>query len=391
MKILMVSESYWPNVDGGAIVQHQLVRGLHNLGDEVSVWAPGKYFHSYVEDDDGVTVYRERSVPVVTKWYFRVSLWPYFHAFQLMKWVRPDVVHIQAPTMIAWAAILAAKYHRIPILATNHLMPENVISHNLPGRAAISSLIWKIIVATENRADYVTAPSPLAMSFLKKYGLKRPHDPISNGIDTQIYQPGKVDRKALKHLGVSDDHFMLFVGRLDQEKRIDLLISAMPVIIAEIPNARLVIAGTGAIEATLKAQVALLGLKEHVSFAGRVDDVEKVALYRAAAFFAIASPAELQSIVTLEAMACGKSVIAVNAGALPNLVKDHQNGFLFPLNNVEAIAKAAVTLFTDDKLRGKFGKASLDEVMAHHANYITYQHYHELYEQLSGHKPAFRR
>jgi hypothetical protein len=78
MKILLVTESYWPNADGGALFERRLVLGLIARGHSFTVWAPAPRYSSYDEVDGPYTIHRQRAVTFVFNRKYKVSLMPYY-------------------------------------------------------------------------------------------------------------------------------------------------------------------------------------------------------------------------------------------------------------------------------------------------------------------------
>ena len=144
---------------------------------------------------------------------------------------------------------------------------------------------------------------------------------MSCGIDADRY-------RALPRVP-GDVPTVLFVGRLDQEKRVDELIRAFAALPAGVPG-RLEIVGDGARRADWQALADGLGLTERVTFRGFVSEEELLAAYAGADVFCMPGVAELQSLVTLESMAAGLPVVAADAMALPHLVRPGRNGRLYP-------------------------------------------------------------
>ncbi len=144
-----------------------------------------------------------------------------------------------------------------------------------------------------------------------------------------------------------------------------------------------VIAGTGAEEQRLKAFVHNHGLQQSVTFVGFVPDADLSALYCLADCFIIAGTAELQSIVTMEAMASGLPILAVRAVALPELVRDGQNGLLFQPDDAPGLADRIVRMFSDDALRQQMAEKSLEFIARHDIEYILGQ-FEALYARATG-------
>ncbi|MGC8872911.1 MAG: glycosyltransferase [Chloroflexia bacterium] len=171
----------------------------------------------------------------------------------------------------------------------------------------------------------------------------------------------------------------LFASRLARDKEIDILIRAMAVICAE-REAHLLLVGRGDDRPRLEELTASLGLTRWVHFLGFVPEEDMPALYRAADLFAIASTCEVLSIPTLQALATGLPVVAVDALALPELVHDGINGFLVPPGNPEALARAALRILNDPELAARMGRASLS-IAEPHADRHTIELYEELYHR----------
>ncbi len=170
--------------------------------------------------------------------------------------------------------------------------------------------------------------------------------------------------------------------KLDQEKRIEVIIRAMPEIIKRV-DAHLVVTGKGKLLNDLEALVHELGIKDRVTFTGFLPDDELPELYRLADVFVMPGVAELQSISTMEAMASGLPVIAANALALPELVHDGENGFLFAKDDTRSLGEAAVKSLSDEPLRNRMAKKSLEIIQIHDIG-KTAETFEYLYHQMLG-------
>lgn len=360
MKILLVTESYWPNHDGGSVFERALVHGLGELGHEVRVVAPSPKGQPFVERDGRSDIHRIRSVKLPGQLFARASVFPYRPMKRLVEGFQPDVIHGHNPFMIGRAGLKLAKVFDIPYVATNHNIPENTL-HNL---GALGKLIpngveriWRWQIKFLNQADFVTSPTKTAVDLLVTHGLSSPHQPVSNGVDLKRFSPA-VDRVKLKRqLHLPNKPIVVYVGRLDGEKKMDVWIKSIPLIRQEI-DAHFLIGGGGKETARLKRLAAGLGAAEHTTFAGIVDDQDLPAFYRLGTIFAISSPAELQSITTLEAMAVGLPVVAADALALPELCHSGRNGYLFLTGDPAGLAKSAVRILQNPAMGLKMGAES---------------------------------
>jgi 1,2-diacylglycerol 3-alpha-glucosyltransferase len=178
----------------------------------------------------------------------------------------------------------------------------------------------------------------------------------------------------------TDRPIVLYVGRVDGEKRLDVIIAALPALLAKQP-VQVVIAGYGIAMDSLREQAERLGVAEAVKFTGYIDEADKPALYNSADVFAIASPAELQSIVTLEAMASGLPIVAVDVAALSELCHDGDNGYLFPRDDSQALADKVSRLISDEGLRKQFGAESIRIVHEHHGTEVMFSEYEMAYKR----------
>jgi 1,2-diacylglycerol 3-alpha-glucosyltransferase len=395
MKILLSSESYWPNHDGGAIFERRLVHQLIDAGHDVNVIVPGKSARAYEEDDGASHIYRTASMPLPLNKDYKITYYARSQVVKALKEFKPDIIHIHTIGALANSLLREAKKRRIPVVATNHIMPENFLM-SLPKAVMNSPFVnkqfWKSLVKFHDRFLAVSTPTQTAADLLKDNGLKASLHAISNGVDTDYFKPATditEKNKELARFKLPKRYFM-YLGRVNAEKRIDMLIRSFGLMAQSQPELNLVIAGTGNRSEELKQLAKQLGIGTRVHFVGRVSEVEKRALYQHAEFFAITSPAELQSIVTLEAAACGLPIIAVDVAALRELCHSDKNGFLVDLDDFTGCAKAIETLASDEKLRKKFGEYSRKLILTEHSQDNTLRRYIEFYEEgleAAGKKP----
>jgi glycosyltransferase involved in cell wall biosynthesis len=362
MKILLGTEAYWPINDGGSVFERNLVHGLRGKKHQVEVIAPSGDGKPELDQTDGYPIHRLKSLLVPNVPTYRFTYFAQHEIDRIFKEFKPDVIHVHNPYDIGRSLMKISHRSGVPIVATNHLMPENTLYNiPIPGLANWSvteSFFWNYLVKFHNRASFVTSPTATAVNLLVKHGLKAPHRPVSNGIDLTEYSagPDTADVQKLYHLP-ENLPILLYTGRLDGEKRMDIWLKSLPLILKEV-KMHAVIVGSGNAEASMKQLASELGVIEHVTFTGKVPHDHIQGFYRIADCFAISSPAELQSIVTLEAMATSDPVVAVDVAALPELCHDGENGFLFKENDFAGMAAGVIKILKDKALREKMGKAS---------------------------------
>ncbi|WP_396134386.1 glycosyltransferase [Arthrobacter oryzae] len=379
LTILIAADTYPPHVNGAAQFGYRLAKGMTARGHDVHVLAcrpdKGKSFTEFRSEG---TVHRIRSHSVPTHEYFRITFpWEIKKEISLLfDRVKPDVVHIQSHYMIGEHVLYEAERRGVRIVATNHFMPEN-LNPFLPFpqwfKDIVGRISWKDMGKVMGKADVVTTPTPLAAKAMHQHAFLRKVLPLSNGIDSAAYE--------LRDGEVIDRHpqpTVLFAGRLAEEKHVNVLIDAVAKTPAEL-NVHLEIVGGGEVRAALEAQVARLGLESRVKFLGLASDAELREAYIKADLFCMPGTAELQSLVTLEAMSASTPVLLADAMALPHLVRDGENGYLFTPNDSDDLAaKITRVLQLPAEDLAAMGKASRCMVEPHSIQ-GTLQTFEDLY------------
>ena len=375
MKILIATDTYYPSVNGAAYFTYRLANCLKDRGHEIYIMCPSMQFKNTISNEAGVIVYGIRSIYLPVYQNFRFS--PLFLSKKYIKdsiiKISPDIIHIQNHFMIGKGAALFSKKLGIPVIGTNHFMPENLIHFLHLPKFAESWLInfgWKQCIDIFKELNLVTAPTKTAANLFKKAGFNKEVTPISNGIDLNIFKSSN-DGEYLKEkykLPINIP-ILLFVGRMDKEKKVDEILFAMSKII-KTKDAHLVLAGKGKEKHNLEMLTKKLNLDKHVTFTGFIPDIDLPNLYNVADLFVIAGIAELQSIVTMEAMASGLPIVAVNAVALPELVHDGVNGYLFTAGDCEDLANKILIIISNNKMSAQMSKESLEIIKNHDLNII---------------------
>ena len=364
MKILIASDLHWPVLNGVATFSRNLARGLADQGHEVIVIAPSQDGQKSKQVDGNYVIYRTRSTVFPFYQNFRISLTPQLEVRKIIQDFEPDIIHIQMLMWIGQAAMFFGRRYDIPVVTTSHAMAENLLD-NLKRAAPLSKPINYMLSdygrRFHSRADVITSPTASGIKAFGKHADKvsKPIEIISNGVDLTEYAPQEADPAIYEKFNLPKDKpIITYIGRVDAEKHLWVLVHAMQRVL-EHHDAHLLIVGAGIDLEHLQEISHDLGLDDHITFAGRVSDEDKLALEHVGTMYAIPSPAELQSIATLEAMACGQPIVAVDAGALGELCHDGENGFLFELDDEEGMAEGITKILDDPELREKFSQESL--------------------------------
>lgn len=365
LRILIGCDTFSPDVNGAARFAERLAAGFVRRGEDVHVVAPSRKHRlagSFVETIEGerMTVHRWPSWRIPHDWLRIVLPWrATVYAKRLLDTLQPDVVHIQSHIINGRALSREANKRGIRVIATNHVMPENIVDLSLlPTRfgALIVKLGWRDEDRVLRRAAAITTPTQRAADFLERNTWRRGVLPVSCGLRTSDYTAD---------LGPRDRNELVFVGRVTLEKEIDVIVRALARLDPAL-DAHLTVIGDGDQRKNLERLAAELRISDRVHFTGRVSDEELRAHLTRASAFVIASIAELQSIATMEAMASGLPIVAANAMALPHLVKNGKNGYLFqPGNDRECADRITKVLLASPEKREKLQRASLKAVEAH--------------------------
>ncbi|MBG6217400.1 glycosyltransferase involved in cell wall biosynthesis [Arthrobacter sp. CAN_A6] len=369
LTILIAADTYPPNVNGAAQFGYRLAKGMTRRGHDVHVLAPNtENGRSHTEPGGEWAVHRLRSHSTPTHEYWRICLpWEIRRdVSMLFDRIQPDVVHIQCHYMVGEYTLYEAAKRGIRVVATNHFMPEN-LNPFLPFPAWFKEIVaknsWRDMGRVMGKADAVTTPTPLAAKAMHDHAFLRKVLPVSNGIDSSAYElkPGE-------EIEPHPHPTVLFVGRLAEEKHIDVLIDAIAKTPVEL-NVHCEIVGGGEVKPALQAQAARLGLGGRVRFLGLASDEELRIAYLRATVFCQPGTAELQSLVTLEAMSAYTPVLLADAMALPHLVDDGENGYLFPPNDSDQLAARITELVSLPSAdRERMGKASRSMAEKHDIN-----------------------
>jgi phosphatidylinositol alpha 1,6-mannosyltransferase len=384
LRIMIVTDQYPPMIGGVPTVTQGLAVDFANRGDQVWVVAPSYGQRDVHRIEQKVHVYRFSSFEWPTYEELRIPFLPFLPFHRILKKVDPDIIHIHSPVVLGNIAQIVGGSLRKPIIVTNHYLPINMnrslSSDQLFGKTFMN-VSYSYLVHFCNRCEYVTAPTMTALNLLYEHGLRAPAQAISNGIDLKRFSPGERDKRLRLRFKLPEDRpLILSVNRLSQEKRIDVLIDAAAKMTRD---AHIAIASSGPAESVLRAQVEDLDLADKVTFLGFIHDADLAPLYRLADAFAIPSEAELQSLATMEAMACGLPIVAADAYALPELVHHQLNGFLFQRGNSDEMAQYLDMLVADAGLRKQMGAKSL-EIIARHDRTLVLDQWEALYHRLSN-------
>ena len=363
LNIAMICDPIGGNKSGVVVSTLRFAKLLRERGHHVIFIGAKSQEHKTHSEHNGSKAYRFRSLPVPKSGGWNLAFPTVKELKKIFRDEKIDVVHIILPMSGSVMAIKAAQKLGIKIVAHSHSQPENLFMDAPKFIQPTLNNLWnKYLTWTYGHAEALIYPSEMARGLLDKLSKKNQKSHVlSNGINTKEFRPTETG-DFHKRFGVPENSVkLLFVGRLFPEKSVDTIVRAMPDIIKKHPNTHTMIVGAGHLREKLEKLAEDLGVKKFVTFLGLVSDEDKVLAYNSSDIFILPSLAELEGMVVLEAMACGKPIIISNSEMSASRFFVDGNGFLFETKNHQDLAEKANLLIGDKNLREKMGTVSLEK------------------------------
>jgi hypothetical protein len=356
VRILKISDVYFPRVNGVSTSIETFRRDLHALGHEVVLVAP-QYPDSGPKqpaDDESIVRVAARAVPRDPE--DRAMSWTGLRKTLTQLGPRKfDIVHVHTPFLAHYAGVRFAREFNTPLVATYHTLFEEYLHHYVPmlPRAFGRSPARRLSRSQCNQLDTVIAPSQAMHDALKNYGVDKPIEILPTGLPEERFRLGDGAAFRNRHGIPPQRPLLLFVGRAAHEKNIGFLIDMMCEMRRLEPTALLLIAGEGPAAPSLRARANQLGVSDSVRFMGYFDRGDELRdCYSAADVFVFASLTETQGLVLLEAMAQSVPVVAIpRMGTIDILAP--LLGCRHSTENTQAFAAVVNELLTDRELRAR--------------------------------------
>ena len=391
MKIAYISQSYPPMISGAAIVVKRLAVGMLGRGHTVMVIAASDKGDAYTRRFENMRVVRLKSIPNPKRANQQFVPWSYKEIHSQLGAFRPDLIHIHDVLMMGVCGLAAGRRMDIPVIGTIHQLPWFVSAYlpEVPGlKPTVEDCLWKYSRWLNGQCQMMIVPTETISRTIKNHGGFQTVA-ISNGVDLEHFSPlpGNRARDAGMFEKYSLDParpIILHVGRLDADKRVDVVIRAAALAMRTL-RAQLLVLGDGECREDLIDLSKQLGILKHSRFPGFVDlATDLPSLYRISAVFSTASEIETQGLVLLEAMASGLPVVAVDATCIHEVVKHKVNGYLIPPGDKYGIAQALVKVLQNPARARQMGEAGRSIVQAHSTQDSLDQH-ERLYREILHH------
>ncbi|MGO1283595.1 MAG: glycosyltransferase family 4 protein [Brachybacterium sp.] len=351
MRILFVSESFLPHMNGVTNSVLRVVDHFSAAGDDLGIIAPqwpGAEKHLRTSCGRRVRVRRVASAPMPGYSDVRIATTSATTLRRRIDEFQPDVIHLASPMILGGRAVVAAQKAGVPTVA--------VYQTDIPGYTArygmpfLESASWQLLRDVHNRATVNLAPSLATRDELREHGIERV-DLWRRGVDTSLFNPSLRSEELRAQYVRPEEKLVIYMGRLAPEKQVEDL-----KVIHDMPGVRLLIVGDG------PEREALRRAMPRARFAGFRAGTDLAAHLASADLFI--HPGELETFgqTLQEAMAAGLPVIAPRRGGPVDLVSPSRTGWLYTPGMLDEMRDCASDLLFDDAKRRAFGRAAVESV-----------------------------
>jgi len=372
MHIAFFSNFYLPVVNGVVRSVESFRQELTRQGHNVFVFAQEN--NGYQDEVPFIFRYPSLTLPMQVDVPAVIPVSPFVN--KLLPSLKPEVIHTHHPILLGQTAANKAEELNLPLVFTFHTqyreythyipLPQDAIQEFL--KDTVETLLKDYM----RKCQHIVIPSESMKEILvRDYGLRDRFTVIPTGIDLEPYRAA--DGKALRaDMGWNSDTVLVSIGRLAEEKNWRVLLQAAQKAHEKHPDLRVVLIGDGPQRKELEEFVSELGMTDRVMFTGQLPFSEVAVHLKAADLFGFASVTETQGLVTMEAMAAGLPVVAVDASGTRDIVKDGKQGFLVR-NDADELAKSMVRMLESPERMRKFKTNALNKAKKFDVNSCTKQ------------------
>ena len=413
MRVLHVLHHSAPYLDGYGVRSKYIVDFQRRLGlkpavitsahHEIEIKRVGSDFQA-TETIDGLSYHRTRipegptaALQLRTPWFRERALMSALGR-SLERAVREqpvDVIHSHSPVLCGRPALELARRLGVPMVYEVRAFWEDAFqlgAKRLSVATAKYHYSKSIETALLKEADAVIAIFHLMVDDIASRGIPRSKlHRMPNGVDTQVFAPVARDQNLANRLGIRPGSAIGFIGTFHSIEGIDCLVSAMPAIIAAVPDARLILVGTGPEHENVRQQIQRLGLGDRVVLTGLVKHHEVQRYYSVIDLLVYPRHSfRVTELVTplkpLEAMAMGKAVIGSDVGGIRELLDDGRAGTLFRAGDSADLARHAIRLLTNLEVREEQAEAGRRYALRERDWAALIPGYLPIYEGLVAHR-----
>ena len=379
MRIGLFTDTYFPQVSGVATSIRTLKTELEKLGHTVFIFTTTDKDVNRYEDWQ---IIRIPSVPFFAFKDRRIAYRGFSTALEIARQYQLDIIHTQTEFSLGLLGVWIAKELRIPVVHTYHTQYEDYVRYIATGMVIRPSMVKYIVRGFMSDLDGVICPSEIVYDLLMKYKVKVEKRVIPTGIELAKFERPEITSENIADLrdklGIAKDETMLLsLSRVSYEKNIQAILAALPAVLEENPDVKLVVAGDGPYLSDLKAQAKRLNIIDVIIFTGMIAPSETALYYKAADFFISASTSETQGLTYLESLASGTPIIAHGNPYLDNVINNKMFGTLYYEERDLAGAILEAVIATPDLDEKNFA-AKLYEISAENFGRRVYEFYLDL-------------
>ena len=364
MHIAHFTNSYYPVISGVVRSVSAFRKALTELGHNVFVFAQNE--PEYVDKEPFIFRYPALDLGLPGDFPATIPFSPFID--NLFPPLKVDVIHSHHPVLLGQAAANKAREYNLPLVFTFHTRYRDY-SHYFPLNQEIVQEFIKNTIDSwlrvyMRRCHHIVVPSKSIRDILfSEYYVKGPITIVPTGIELEPYQAA--DGTSIRQQrGWGEQTVLITVGRLAKEKNLGRLLQAFALVVQRHPDVRLVILGDGPYRKDLVELTQSLGIAPSVDFVGKVPFEEIPCYLKAADLFCFSSLTETQGLVTVEAMAAGLPVAALDATGTRDVIEHGKDGLLTP-DDSQALAQAISRILDDPGLADRLRAAGLDKARAY--------------------------
>ncbi len=347
IKIALFAGTMQPGFDGVTRVLYKLIENIKKTEIESIVFSPiiptqeEQPIKMYAVPSFPFPLYKDYKLAILAKRYFEDILLEF----------NPDIIHINSPCSLGFAAVRFGRKHNIPVVATYHThFPSYAKYYKIK---ALEQFAWNYLRSLYNKCEAVYVPSLPIIRELKEQGIEKtvflPH-----GVDTNVFNPSFKSQKWKEEINFQDKKVILFAGRLVWEKDLKILADAYKIIMNQRNDASFVLVGDGPIRKELEE------LMPKAIFLGYQSGENLSRTFASSDIFAFPSTTETFGNVTIEAMASGVPPICVEKGGAYGVIQNQKTGLIARPDDAEDFAAKIISLLENDSMRNQISINALD-------------------------------
>ena len=377
MKICMFTSSFLPTIGGLQYQVKWLAEGIAEQGGEIYLLTPHNV-SAYIE-------IKNNEYPKNINLNFGKNyLQNIIKLRRTLKQINPDIIHTHAVIPDGLYVLLARGLSKTPLIITSHgidIVKIKEINYGYRLNPVYSLIIKGVL----KRCDEHVVVSNAMVKYASDAGSSKDKiTMIPDGIPPKKnVSIEKINEVIKKYKIATDEKILLTLSGMRPIKGLEYLLRAMPKVLKENQNTRLIMACKGRYTTYLETLIGNLKIEDKVEFVGFVQGEEKLALIKLCDIFCMPSLFESFGITLLEASQFEKAIVASNTGGIPEIVESGKTGLLVPPKNLDEISKAINLLLADETLRTKLGKEAKKNVERFDVKKIANK-YISLYKEMIG-------